>query len=78
MAADEQYIFKPEAKRKISILFGVGILLFVLGVIMAMNSGGHHEEDLHGFHCCTGHQDGRLGLVKTARKKRASKLALSP
>jgi hypothetical protein len=48
MAADEQYIFKPEAKRKISILFGVGILLFVLGVIMAMNSGGHHEGADHG------------------------------
>ncbi|HCZ37024.1 MAG TPA: quinol:cytochrome C oxidoreductase, partial [Cytophagales bacterium] len=48
MAADEQYIFKPEAKRKISILFGVGILLFVLGVIMAMNSGGHHEGAEHG------------------------------
>jgi hypothetical protein len=48
MAADEQYIFKPEAKKKISILFGIGILLFVLGVIMAMNSGGHHEGGDHG------------------------------
>ncbi|HNU43091.1 MAG TPA: quinol:cytochrome C oxidoreductase, partial [Cyclobacteriaceae bacterium] len=48
MAADEQYIFKPEAKRKISILFGVGILLFVLGIILAMNSGGHHEGAEHG------------------------------
>lgn len=45
--ADEQYIFKPEAKRKLFMLLGVGILLFVIGVFMAMNSGGH-EEGGHG------------------------------
>lgn len=41
----EQYVFKPETKRKLFILIGVGLVLFVLGLIMAMNSGhaGHGE-----------------------------------
>jgi len=41
MIADEIYIFKPETKRKLFILGAVGLLLFVLGVFMAMSSGGH-------------------------------------
>ncbi len=47
MIADEQYIFKPEAKRKLFILLAVGILLFVIGVFMAMNSGGHEAAGEH-------------------------------
>lgn len=43
MVADEQYVFKPAAKQKLFILLGAGILLFVIGIFMAMNSG-HHEE----------------------------------
>ena len=41
----EQYVFKSETKRKLFILIGVGLVLFVLGLIMAMNSGhaGHGE-----------------------------------
>lgn len=42
MIADEQYIFKPETKRKLFLLLAAGILLFVIGVFMAMN-GGEHE-----------------------------------
>jgi len=48
MVADEQYIFKPETKRKLFILLGVGILLFVIGVFMAMNSSEHGSGGDHG------------------------------
>lgn len=47
MIADEQYIFKPETKRKLFILLGVGIFLFVVGVFMAMNSGEHGASGEH-------------------------------
>ena len=39
MIAEEKYIFKPETQRKIFILGAVGLLLFVLGVFLAMRSG---------------------------------------
>ena len=48
MVADEQYIFKQETKRKLFILLGVGILLFVIGVFIAMNSGEHGSSGDHG------------------------------
>src|SRR6478735_6661246 len=48
MIAEEKYEFKPETKRKIFILGLVGLLLFGLGVFMAMRSGeghgGGHEK----------------------------------
>jgi hypothetical protein len=47
MVADEQYIFKPETKRSLFILLGVGILLFVIGVFMAMNAGDHGAAEGH-------------------------------
>ncbi len=47
MVADEQYIFKPETKRSIFILLGVGILFFVIGVFMAMNAGDHGAAEGH-------------------------------
>jgi hypothetical protein len=43
MIADERYVFKPETQKKIFILGIVGLVLFALGVFMAMNSGGGHE-----------------------------------
>jgi hypothetical protein len=48
MIADEQYIFRPEAKKKLFLLLAAGILLFVIGVFMAMNSGGHEAAGEHG------------------------------
>jgi hypothetical protein len=45
--ADEQYVFKPEAKRQLFILLGVGIALFILGLVLAMSSGGHEAEGGH-------------------------------
>jgi hypothetical protein len=43
MAADEQYEFKAETKKKLVILVIVGIIVFAIGVFSAM-SGGHHAE----------------------------------
>jgi len=43
MIAEEKYDFKPETKRKIFILGVVGLLLFGLGVFMAMRTGEGHE-----------------------------------
>lgn len=56
----EQYIFKPETKRKIFILIGVGLVVFALGVFMAMNSG-------HGDHAA-GHANAEVSksLVASA------------
>src|SRR5260221_14127796 len=45
MIAEEKYIFKPETQRKIFILGAVGLLLFVLGVFLAMREGNGHEGD---------------------------------
>ncbi len=47
MVADEQYIFKAEAKRKIFYLLAFGILLFVVGVFIAMNTGDHGAGEHH-------------------------------
>lgn len=48
MIAEEKYEFKAETKKKLSILGAVGLVLFILGVIMAMNaSSGHGEGGEH-------------------------------
>ena len=39
---DEQYIFRTETRNKLFVLLGIGIVLFVLGLIFSM-SGGHAE-----------------------------------
>jgi len=44
MVADEQYVFKASSKKNLTILFVAGLVLFVIGVFMAMNAGhGGHE-----------------------------------
>jgi hypothetical protein len=44
MVADEQYVFKASSKKNLTILFVAGLVLFVIGVFMAMNAGhGAHE-----------------------------------
>ncbi|MEQ9412245.1 MAG: quinol:cytochrome C oxidoreductase, partial [Cyclobacteriaceae bacterium] len=45
MVAEENYEFKPGAKKNIAIIGAVGIVLFILGVFMAMNSGSGHGEE---------------------------------
>jgi hypothetical protein len=47
MVAEEKYTFEPRTKRKLTILFAVGLVLFLIGVFMAMNSGGGHEAEGH-------------------------------
>lgn len=43
MVADEQYIFKADSRKNLTILFVAGLVLFVIGVFMAMNAGQAHE-----------------------------------
>lgn len=42
MIEDEQYIFRRETRNKLFVLLGIGLGLFILGLIFAM--GGGHEE----------------------------------
>ena len=44
MVAEEHYIFSPGAKKNIFILLAVGVVLFVIGLFMAMSGGGHEAE----------------------------------
>ncbi|MEJ0056171.1 MAG: hypothetical protein WDN75_11200 [Bacteroidota bacterium] len=41
--ADERYEFKPATRSKLFILLGAGIVLFILGVVLAMSGGGEHH-----------------------------------
>ena len=43
VVSEEQYIFKPATRSKLFMLLGAGILLFAIGVYMAM-SGGNEEH----------------------------------
>ncbi len=42
MIADEKYEFKGATKSKIFIMGAVGLILFIAGIFMAMNSGNEH------------------------------------
>jgi hypothetical protein len=44
MVADEKYVFTSETKKKLITLGLVGIVLFALGVFMAMRSEGDHGQ----------------------------------
>jgi hypothetical protein len=49
VVTEESYIFRAATKTKIFILLGVGIFLFVVGLVLAMNDGGgDHHGDAHG------------------------------
>lgn len=45
---EERYIFKPELRKKIFIFLFAGILVFGLGLFLAMRTGGHGEGVEHG------------------------------
>jgi hypothetical protein len=45
---EERFVFAPSAKRKLVFLLIAGVVLFILGVVMAMNDGGHGEAEHHG------------------------------
>jgi len=55
---EEQYVFRPETKKKLYILLVVGVAVFILGLILAMNS---HDEHGAGHASVTGKE-----LVATA------------
>jgi hypothetical protein len=42
--ADEQYVFKSKTRNKIFILLAVGVGLLVVGLLLAMRSGGHEAH----------------------------------
>jgi hypothetical protein len=44
VVTEEQYVFKPETKKKLYIVLAVGVALLALGLVLAMNSGGHEEH----------------------------------
>src|SRR5690606_2119952 len=45
--AEEQYNFTPELKKKVFYLLGTGILLFIIGLVLAMVSPAHEEGGGH-------------------------------
>ncbi len=47
MIAEERYVFKPETQRKLFIVGAIGLVLFGLGVFLAMNAGHGHETEGH-------------------------------
>jgi hypothetical protein len=48
VVTEEHYVFRSETKKKIFILLGAGVILLVLGLIMAMSGGGHDNHGSHG------------------------------
>ncbi len=44
VVTDEQYEFKPATKRTLFFVLGAGVLLFIIGLIMAMAGGSAHHE----------------------------------
>jgi hypothetical protein len=49
VVTEESYIFRSATKTKLFILLGVGVLVFVVGLILAMNDGGGAAHgDAHG------------------------------
>jgi hypothetical protein len=44
VVADEQYVFRTETRNKLFYLLGLGVVLFVVGLLFAIYGGGQHEE----------------------------------
>jgi hypothetical protein len=40
--ADEQYVFRPETRNKLFILLGVGVVVFIVGLLLAIYGGNDH------------------------------------
>jgi hypothetical protein len=43
VVTEEHYVFKAETRKKLFILLAVGVGLLILGLVLAMSGGGHHE-----------------------------------
>ena len=63
---EERYIFRPETKKKLYILLIVGVALFFLGLVFAMNAGGHDEHG--GSHASAGAKE----MVATVQQHEAA------
>lgn len=49
VVTEESYIFRSATKNKLFILLGAGLVLFILGLVLAMNEGeGHGGAEHHG------------------------------
>ena len=48
VVTEEHYVFKAATRQKLFILLAVGVGLFILGLVMAMSGGGHHEGGTEG------------------------------
>jgi hypothetical protein len=44
VVTEEHYKFRPETRKKLFIFLIVGVVVFALGLIMAISGGGHQEE----------------------------------
>lgn len=53
---DERYLFKPEIKKRLYYLLAAGILLFILGLVLAMTGAGHHQEEHAGLSVGASHE----------------------
>lgn len=48
VVTDENYIFRSQTRTKLFILLGAGVLLFVIGLLFAMNDHGGDDHGAHG------------------------------
>lgn len=48
--SDEQYVFRPETRNKFLMILGLGVVLFIIGLLIDMKSGGGHDEHGEGGH----------------------------
>src|SRR5258706_6792035 len=47
IVADEQFVFRPETRNKFFILLAAGVVVFILGLFLAMKSGEHEGAEGH-------------------------------
>ena len=68
--SDERYIFKPETRSKLLMLLGAGVLLFTIGVYMAMSEG--YEEHGAAEHAVTSVSNGLVASLEAPANEEAT------
>ncbi len=58
---EERFTFTAGAKRQLSIVAIIGVVLLIIGVVFTMNNAGHHEEE--GGHGAVKVEQGKLNAV---------------
>lgn len=61
--ADEKFIFTSEAKKKIFITIGTGVLLLIIGIVLLSLGGDHGHGGEHGAEHAAGHGEGHGSSV---------------